>query len=113
MIEKMLTIRFQRIDIEKLVSFQIYPRQRIIKERDLCYIKVFRILVQESHAVVEKHIGNRCTGFIVSLQIGKIIVFSESFNAVNRTQTAGNMHLFIHYIFPDILQGLGVRVVSR
>ena len=105
MIERFDAIRFEGIEVEETVAFEIDSRQHIVEQGYLSHVHVFGIFFHQEHAMVEKDISHRCTCLVKGFFIREVIFRAESFNAMYGPQTAGDMHPGIHNIMPDTVQG--------
>ena len=113
MIERVLSIRFERVDVEEAISLKIDRSKHVVQQCDLRHIQIPGVLVQQEHAVVEQHVAYRRAGLIESVRVRQLILGPKAFNAMNRAKPPGDVHSRIRDIPPDFCQCLCIARVAR
>jgi len=101
MIERIFTVRLQRVDVKEPVAFQVDRGEHVVEEGNLGHIEVLGILVDQKHSEVEEHVANSGACLVEGVGIGEKVGRPEPFDSMNRAETSGDMHSRIRYVSPN------------
>ena len=68
--------------------------------------------MQEEQTVIHIYITDSCTSFTVSRHIRKLIILSESFPVVCRTNTSGDIQFLRNNVIPNTVDGMNISSIT-
>ena len=98
---RVLSIRFQRIRVEKALAIEGNPRQQAVIEGAFHDIDVLGVTVEEEQTLIPKSIGHRRAGFAVGAHVGQEIVRAKSLAPAERANAASDVDLFADNVLPN------------
>ncbi len=65
--------------------------------------------MQQEQTVIDIHIANGGTGFIISRKVGKLVIVTESLSGVTGSDATGNIDFLTDNILPNPIHRLDIR----
>ncbi len=107
-----LARRFQRVGIKKVVAAECNARKNVVVKRPFQHVDVFGVAGHKKHAVVPENVGDGGAGFAVGAGVGQLVGPAEPLVTAFGANSAGDVQLFVHHIFPNPGNGVDVGLVA-
>ena len=106
-------IRLQRVDVEEALAVQLHAREHGVVEGELHHVGILALHLVFQHPAAEKQEADGGAGLRIGGVGRQIVGDGERFPLHGGADAAGDIHLFLHDVFPQAAAGGKQGLIAR